>query len=247
MKVEAFEIKYEIIDNQKTMLPVIIVAAGSSSRMKGSNKQFLSVGGMPVIAKTLLKFEKSDSISRIILVSKKEDILKMQQVCKDYNISKVTDIAEGGNNRNESVLNGFKRLSNDEEKVLIHDGARPFVTQKMISDTVAALKTSDAALVALKVTDTVKKTDGEQTVIGTLDRENLYLAQTPQGVDVKKYLEICKEADTSEFTDDASVMEYGGYKVTVVNGSRLNIKITTPEDVPIAEAYAEIEKENGSI
>lgn len=247
MKVEAFEIKYEIIDNQKTMLPVIIVAAGSSNRMKGSNKQFLSVGGMPVIAKTLLKFEKSDSISRIILVSKKEDVLKMQQICKDYNISKVTDIAEGGNNRNESVLNGFKRLTNDEETVLIHDGARPFVTQKMISDTVTALKTSDATLVALKVTDTVKKTDGEQTVIGTLDRENLYLAQTPQGVDVKKYLEICKEADTSEFTDDASVMEYGGYKVTVVNGSRLNIKITTPEDVPIAEAYAEIEKENESI
>ena len=242
MKLAEFEIKYEVIDAENTAIPVIIVAAGSSSRMNGTNKQFLSVEGIPVIAKTLLKFEKSESISRIILVAKKDDILKMQEICGEWGIDKVTDIVEGGNNRNESVLNGFKRLGNSENKVLIHDGARPFVTEKIISDTVLALKTADGVLTAIKVTDTVKRTAEGKTVVGTLKRDNLYLAQTPQGVDVKKYLKVCSENDTSSFTDDASVMEYGGYKVEVVNGSRLNIKITTPEDIPIANAYSRLER-----
>lgn len=242
MKLAEFEIKYEVIDAENTAIPIIIVAAGSSNRMKGTNKQFLSIEGVPVIAKTLLKFEKSENISRIILVAKRDDILKMQEICNEWGIGKVTDIVEGGNNRNSSVLNGFKRLSDDENKVLIHDGARPFVTQKNIRDTVLALKTADAVLTAVKVADTVKRTDDGGTVVATLNRDNLYLAQTPQGVDVKKYLKICSKNDTSVFTDDASVMEYGGYKVKVVDGSRLNIKITTPEDIPIANAYSRLER-----
>ena len=241
MKLAEFELKYEVVDAEKTALPVIIVAAGTSSRMNGNNKQFLSLEGVPVIAKTLLKFEKSGSISRIILVAKGDDILKMQEICNEWNISKVTDIVEGGNSRNASVLNGFKRLTKDEKKVLIHDGARPFVTEKIISDAASSLKTADAVVTAIKITDTVKRTDGDKTVVATLDRDNLYSAQTPQGVDVEKYAEICEQNDTSAFTDDASVMEYGGYKVAVVEGSRLNIKITTPDDIPIANAYSRIE------
>ena len=169
-----FKLKYSTVDeNKNTTVPVIIVAAGSSTRMNGQNKQFLSVGGVPVIAKTLQKFEKSDFVSRIILVTKQEDIVAMQNICIEYDIKKVSDIISGGKNRNESVLKGFERLEESEEKVLIHDGARPFVSLKNISDCVMALSCNDAALVALKCTDTVKKTSEGQTVTETIKRDNL--------------------------------------------------------------------------
>lgn len=242
-----FKLKYQTVDNSEKAIPVIIVAAGSSTRMKGENKQFLLIDDVPVIAKTLQKFEKSEVVSRIILVTKADDVVAMQNICEKYSIEKVSDIVEGGKNRNESVLKGFSRLLGSENKVLIHDGARPFVTEKIIKDTVLALNTSDAVLVAIKVNDTVKRTDGDGLVTDTVSRDNLYLAQTPQGVDTEKYIEICKRTDSSVFTDDASVMEYGGYKTTIVEGSRLNIKITTPEDIPIARAYNKILEESENI
>ncbi|MCQ2454723.1 MAG: 2-C-methyl-D-erythritol 4-phosphate cytidylyltransferase [Clostridia bacterium] len=242
MEITEFKLKYETVDELNNNLPVIIVAAGSSTRMEGAKKQFLSIGGTPIIAKTLQKFEESKVISRIILVAKSEDILTMQNICEEYNIKKISDIVEGGKTRNESVVKGMEKLSANEPKVLIHDGARPFVSQRIIEECANSLKTSDAVLAAIKATDTVKMTDGEETVINTLCRDNLYLAQTPQGVDVKKYLQTINNSKT-DFTDDVGVMEYGGYKTVIVNGSRFNIKITVPEDIKIAEAYAKIEEE----
>ena len=233
---------YEEISENKKSIPVIVVAAGLSSRMKGVNKQLLKIDGIPVIVKTLLKFNNNPYISRIIIVAKEESILDIEKLCGEYKINKVSDIITGGTTRHESVVNGFKMLGVGEDFVLIHDGARPFVTSGMINSVIKALDTADCAVTALSVTDTVKKTDGEDTVVDTVDRNNLFLAQTPQGVNVKKYLSACDLLKNKDFTDDASVMEKAGYKTVVCAGSRLNIKITTPEDIPVAQAFSGILK-----
>ncbi len=228
--------QYETVDLNTNPVPVIIVAAGSSSRMKGINKQFLEVSGEPVILKTIKCFNNCKFVSRIIVVTKQENILSIEKLCSDFCVNKVTDIVSGGNTRHESVLNGMKMLTENENFVLIHDGARPFVDDSIIGSVVRALQTADCALAAIKVTDTVKQIDGEDMVIGTADRSKLYLAQTPQGVNVKKYLKASGNYAHEDFTDDASVMEISGCKVVVCKGSRYNIKITTPEDIVFADA-----------
>ncbi len=234
---------YERICDADNQLAVIIVAAGSSSRMQGINKQFAEVKGIPVLARTVSKFQKCEIIKSVIIVTKSEDILKVQQLCDDYGFSKVTDIVAGGNNRTESVRCGLERLSKGEKNVLIHDGARPFVTQKMIKDVAEALKTSDCALVAEKSVDTVKQTDSEATVTATLDRERIYLAQTPQGVNVSKYKFALNSIKDKTFTDDASIMEAMGFKCVVCKGSPINIKITTKEDLMLANAFADVSED----
>ena len=220
-------------------IPVIVVAAGNATRMGGVNKQTLEICGKPVIARTLEAFERSRLISRIILVVRAEDVFIMQSICNEYGISKVSDITEGGEDRHKSVLCGISRLSADEKCVLIHDGARPFVNDAMIYDCIEALKEYMGCLCAVKVSDTVKKVGTDGTVKATVDRSDLYLAQTPQGVRVREYSEASKQNDGAAFTDDASVLEMAGYSVKIVNGSKNNIKITTPEDIGIAEGIIE--------
>ncbi len=230
------KLEFEICDIQNKGLPVIIVAAGNSTRMQGINKQFLTIGDMPVIARSLLAFENSKYISRIILVARNEDIFDLQLLAEKYSISKLTDIIKGGNNRQESVLNGFNRLSQDETAVLIHDGARPFVTEKIIGDVADNLKEYPAVTCGVKVKDTVKQITSDGKVIKTLDRDTLFAVQTPQGVKATEYKEaLSRFSDLSSFTDDTSIMEAAGYEVKCVMGSYRNIKITTPEDIIYAE------------
>ncbi|MCQ2451135.1 MAG: 2-C-methyl-D-erythritol 4-phosphate cytidylyltransferase [Clostridia bacterium] len=243
MEVTKTSLVYEKVDTRNTPVPVIIVAAGNSTRMNGTNKQFVKICGVPLIAKTVSAFEKSPIISRIIIVTKKESILEIQKLCKKYNLLKVSDIVEGGSNRTESVKCGINKLIKGENKVLIHDGARPFVSEKMIADVCRSLKTADCALIAKKSTDTVKLTDNESTVKQTLDRNCIYLAQTPQGVDVNKYRFALNSLKCEDYTDDASLMEAMGYKCVVIEGSSSNIKITTPEDIAIAEALLKVLEE----
>ncbi len=242
MNATEIKLKYETAQSEDKAVPVIIVCAGNSSRMKGTNKQLLKLNGVPVIVRSCLKFQNSKCISRIILVTKPDMVSELSMLCSEYDLSKVSDIVEGGNCRTNSVLNGIKMLRRDEEKVLIHDGARPFVSEKTVEDVCKALNVCDCAVAALKVSDTVKKTDGEMTVLSTVNRDNLYLAQTPQGVSVNKYKSVLSEFDADIFTDDASVMEKGGYKTVIVEDSRLNIKITSREDILIAEAFSSIEE-----
>lgn len=217
-------------------LPVIIAAAGSSARM-GTNKLLLEIGGMPVIARTMSAFEKSERISRIILVTRAEDVFTLQMLGKKYGITKISDIVCGGNSRAESVLKGFARLG-DEKKVLIHDGARPFVTDEIINSVADRLCDCHAVTCAVKVKDTIKQVDENGAVVSTPDRNSLVAVQTPQGVSVSEYLAAAKSAeDISVFTDDMSVMESAGHAVYTVEGSYKNIKITTPEDVLSAEVF----------
>ena len=238
------KLQYDVCKKNESAIPVIIVAAGSSTRMKGINKQFMSVLGVPVIARTLMAFENCNDISKIVVVTARDSIADMQLVCEKYTISKVSDIVIGGSNRHESVMNGIACLDKSDKKVLIHDGARPFIATNTISDVATALQKYDAALCVCKINDTVKQVSEDGMVTATVDRSMLYSAQTPQGVDVKKYKAACETlTNVDSFTDDASVMEAAGYTVKAVVGNAKNIKITTPDDIAIAEAIVKGEDE----
>ena len=236
MKVTAFKLEYEVCETANNRIPVVIVAAGSSVRMNGIDKQLVDVAGIPAIARTLLAFERSAYISRIILVTREQSVLSMQHIADKYAISKLSDIVTGGKTRQESVLKGLERLDKSEDKVLVTDGARILVSERLISDCVKALAVHDGCLCALKVNDTVKEVC-EGKVAKTVDRTPLYLAQTPQGITVSLYKKAASEHDISAFTDDASVLEAGGCDVAIVEGDVRNIKITTPEDIRLAEIY----------
>ncbi len=231
------KLKYDICENANSGMPVIVVAAGASSRMKGTNKQLLLLGGIPVLIRTLRAFENSDKISNIILVVRDEDLFEIQMLCNKYMITKISDIVCGGKTRQESVLNGFARLKETDSKVLIHDGARPFVDGETINSVITALETCHAVTCGVKVKDTIKEIDENGKVIKTLNRENLISVQTPQGVTVAEYLNASGNVDVSKFTDDTSIMEAAGYDVFVVEGSYKNIKITTKEDIAFAEGF----------
>lgn len=231
-----FELEFkEATPEDNNGIPVIIVAAGSSSRMRGINKQFANIAGIPVIARTMLAFENSPLISKIILVTKKEFVLDMQHIADKYMIGKLDCIVEGGEDRHASVMNGINALKKDDSKVLIHDGARPFVTENMIENCVEALKSADGCLCGIKINDTVKRVNENGEVLETVDRTYLYGAQTPQGVDVAIYKRVSAELPDKDFTDDAGVLEAAGYTVKMVEGSNRNIKITCAEDLEFAE------------
>ena len=232
------KLSYNICESEKNGLPVIIVAAGVSSRMQGKNKQLLELGGIPVIARTMLAFENCSAIKNIILVVRTEDIFSLQLLAEKYGISKLSDIVCGGNCRQESVLKGFARLDENDKAVLIHDGARPLISDDVIHAVAEAVNTYNAVTCVTKVKDTIKEIDNSGKVIKTLDRSVLVSVQTPQGVVIKDYLSaVEKVGDISVFTDDTSIMEAAGYEVYTVEGSYKNIKITTPEDISAAKGF----------
>lgn len=234
-----FKLEYEIEELPADGgVPVIVVAAGSSTRMNGINKQTALLCGVPLIIRTLMRFEKCGKISNIILVVKPDDVFSMQQLADRYHIEKLTDIVCGGENRQQSVKNGLERLPENAETVLIHDGARPFVTDEIICGVISALGTHNAVTCAVKLKDTVKQVDENGNVLSTPDRNTLVAVQTPQGVNVSDYRAALENAgDLGRFTDDMSVMEAAGHKPFTVLGSYENIKVTTPEDIALAEYH----------
>lgn len=224
------------VNAHKGSVPVIIVAAGSSSRMQGVNKQFSCLFGVPVIARSLLVFENHKDISNIILVVRDEDIFEMQMLAKKYGITKLSDIVCGGNSRQESVKKGLARVDKSATKLLIHDGARPLVTKEIINGVINGLDSYKAVTCGVKVKDTVKIVDSNSVVEKTLPRETLVAVHTPQGVILKDYKNAIESLENIEtFTDDTSIMEAAGHKVFISQSSYKNIKITTPEDIAVAE------------
>ncbi len=214
---------------------VIVVAAGNSSRMGGTSKQLLSIGGIPVLARTLLTFERTKCVKNIVIVARECDILPFQLLVDKYMIGKVTDIVCGGSCREESVKNGILSLSPDTEYVLIHDGARPFVTPEIITKVADATKAHGAAACGVAVKDTLKLVkDGK--IEKTIDRSTVFSIQTPQGFNFAEFrYAITNAKDLSIFTDDCAVIESVGKTVYTVEGSYNNIKITTAEDIALAE------------
>jgi 2-C-methyl-D-erythritol 4-phosphate cytidylyltransferase len=216
----------------------LIVAGGTGSRMKmDTNKQFLKLNDKEVVIRTMEAFDTNLNIDEIIVVLKKEEIEFFKtKILPNYRFIKPIKLVEGGKQRQDSVYNGLKALDKDCKNVLVHDGARPFVTQEIINDTVSKLKELGAVVVAVKVKDTIKYVDEEHNIESTLNRDSLFAVQTPQAFRYKMLLKAYEHAYENEITgtDDSSLVEKLGYKVKIIDGSYDNIKITTKEDLDFA-------------
>ncbi len=221
----------------------IVLAAGQGKRMGTEiQKQYLEILGYPVLYYSLKAFQESDIIDEIILVTGSEEleICKMDFVEK-YSFTKVVHVIEGGKERYDSVYNGLQRVSNDSEYVFIHDGARPMLTDKIIADGYANAVHYKAAVAGVPSKDTVKVVDQDTFAIDTPNRSTIWNIQTPQIFEValaKQAYETMMHEPHSHVTDDAMVVEaFAGYHVKVYEASYENIKITTPEDLKIAELF----------
>lgn len=209
----------------------LIMAAGSSSRMGGKPKQFTVLEGKSVLLRSLQAFQDCDLVDKIIVVTKKEYFEQIKQQAKSGGITKLICVAQGGSSRMDSVKNGMEYIG-DSKYVLVHDCARPLVTNKVICDVAAAAVECGAAICSVPVKDTVKKVDGNGMVCETVDRSSLVSVQTPQGFKAELLADALNKAgDLSLYTDDASVVEAAGHTVKVVSGDYRNIKITTDEDI----------------
>ncbi|HZX21659.1 MAG TPA: 2-C-methyl-D-erythritol 4-phosphate cytidylyltransferase [Clostridia bacterium] len=217
----------------------IIVAAGKGKRMgEGYNKQYIPLAGKPIVAHTIEVFENVDSIDEIVLVvGKGETDLAKKDIIHKYNFKKVVKIIEGGTKRQDSVYNGLKEIDADCNIVLVHDGARPFITGNIIEKSIKTAGDVGACVVAVRVKDTVKVVNKNMEVDYTPDRDILWAVQTPQVFEYKLLLEAYKKlrADNIKVTDDAMLVEKLGHTVKIIEGSYENIKITTPEDLILGE------------
>uniref|UniRef100_C6E7N7 2-C-methyl-D-erythritol 4-phosphate cytidylyltransferase n=1 Tax=Geobacter sp. (strain M21) TaxID=443144 RepID=C6E7N7_GEOSM len=220
----------------------LIPAAGMGKRMgAGSNKQYLLLDGMPILARTVAVFESAPFIDGIYLVSPEQEIpFCRSEVVDRYRFTKVRAIVPGGAERQHSVCNGLNAMSDaaSDDLVLIHDGVRPFVSQEMLQAAADAAREHGASVVAVPVKDTVKVVKGG-VIAETPPREKLWLAQTPQAFRYGLIRDAHARAKAEGYlgTDDASLIEHQGGEVRIVTGDYRNIKITTPEDLVLAEAF----------
>ncbi len=206
--------------------------------MRGREKLFYPLEGVPLLALTLAAFQEHPGIGEIVLVGGDRVRDRLEKEWRErYGLTGVAAAVPGGPRRQDSVYNGLKAFDSPPGLVLIHDGDRPFVSRAVISAVLAAAP-GGGAVAAVAVKDTVKRVDGEGVIIDTPDRRELRLAQTPQGFPFPAILEAHQRArrEGREVTDDAALAEWAGLRVRVVEGSSDNIKVTTPEDLLLAEA-----------
>lgn len=226
---------------EKQKYTAIVLAAGSGKRMNSKvHKQYLIIQDRPVLYYSLKAFEDSAVDEIVLVVGKGEEKFCRKEIADKYGISKVKAIVEGGKERYHSVFEGLKQTS-DADYVLIHDGARPFVNQDIIRRCMQEVQKYQACVVGMPVKDTIKIADEEGYAKQTPDRKNVWMIQTPQtfsyALIYEAYEEMLKTEDTA-ITDDAMVLErIKGKKSKLIEGSYRNIKITTPEDLLIANVY----------
>jgi 2-C-methyl-D-erythritol 4-phosphate cytidylyltransferase len=218
-------------DNQK--VGAIIAAAGKGERMDGVDKMLVSLAGRPVLARVVGVFQQSALIDQIIVVLGKHNLEPGKKLLAGGGFSKVTDVCPGGWRRQESVACGLGKLKGCHW-VVIHDGARPLLTADLIEAGLEAAKESGAAVAALPVADTIKLAGDDGFVMGTPPRANLRAAQTPQ-VFRSDIITAAYAQPAGEATDDASLVEKLGYRVKLFMGSYDNIKLTTANDLALAE------------
>jgi len=217
----------------------VVPAGGLGTRMGGTvPKQFLNLNGKPILYYTLKALQESGLISELILVVPKKEY---GNACDQW-LGKpeiVTKVVVGGAKRQDSVYNGFCEVSRESEIVLVHDGVRPFLSHKMIRETINAAREYGAAITAIPVHDTIKRVDASGLVSKTVERENLWRVQTPQAFQYKILNEAFKKANSEKFygTDEGTLIEHLGAPVKVIEGSEKNIKITQPEDLELSETY----------
>jgi len=222
----------------------IIPAAGLGKRFgEGGSKQFQTLGDKPLVVWALEVFESIGDVTEIVPVFKSADMEQGRRLVEDYGISKVKRIASGGKERQDSVYNGLNLIGDGADVVLIHDAVRPLVKSSIIKESISQLKDCDGVVVGVPLKDTVKEVGttrnrAESGVVKkTLKRDVLWAIQTPQVFKYAILMKAYKKAMGEKFysTDDAAVVEKYGGKVKVIMGSYANIKITTPEDLDIAE------------
>lgn len=211
----------------------VIAAAGRGERMRGGDKLFAEIGGRPLIAGTLDAFQRCDAVGDIVLVLSRENMDRGKRLAEGGFWPKLKVICEGGARRQDSVREGLRRLP-ECQWVIIHDGARPLVTPELIWRGIAEARLTGAAVAAVPVKDTIKRTSPDGMVLDTPARDGLWAVQTPQ---VFRYDLIVRahETITEDVTDDASMVERLGIRVKVFTGDYRNIKITTPEDLELVE------------
>ncbi|ASB86683.1 2-C-methyl-D-erythritol 4-phosphate cytidylyltransferase [Bacillus sonorensis] len=224
---------------------VVIPAAGQGKRMNaGKNKLFIEAKGLPVIIHTLKVFEGHDACKRIILVINEQEFGEFEILLKKHHFTTPIEIIPGGKERQQSVFQGIK-AAGKEEIVLVHDGARPFIKREHIEQLVMKARQTGAAIVAVPVKDTIKRVQDKE-VAGTIERSSLWAAQTPQAFRLSILMNAHIQAEANGFlgTDDASLVEEAGGKVAIIHGDYQNIKLTTPDDLLVAEAILEAERRN---
>lgn len=216
----------------------VIVAAGTASRMGGIDKVMAPLGGEPMIVRTVRTFQTCDAIREIVIVTRQDLLQRIMNLCSGFD--KVTAVVAGGSSRPESVSAGLHALSDKVKLAAIQDGARPLITWQVIDRAVRAANTYGAAAPAVAVKDTIKVVKGG-VVMATPDRSHLQAVQTPQVFDIdllRGALEKAKK-DGAQITDDCSAVELMGMSVKIVEGDERNLKVTTPVDLKLAEAFLE--------
>ena len=216
---------------------VIIVAGGKGLRM-GSDipKQFLPIAGKPVLMRTLERFRAYSSTLQIVLVLPEAQQDYWKQLCKQYDFKVDYQLANGGQTRFHSVQNGLALVPDDAEGVVgVHDGVRPFPSIDVILNCYDTARTKKAVIPVIPVVETVRQLKSEGSI--TVPRDQYRLVQTPQTFDIQLLKAANRQPYNDGFTDDASVVESYGHAITLVEGNRENIKITTPYDIIVAEAF----------
>ena len=218
---------------------VIIVAGGKGLRM-GSDipKQFLPIGGKPVLMRTIERFREYSKDLQVILVLPKAQQAYWQELCREYNFKVEYLLADGGETRFHSVQHGLALIPDDAEGVVgVHDGVRPFPSIEVIRSCYETARTAKAVIPVIPIVETVRKLTGTGPVSSiTVPRDHYRLVQTPQTFDIQLLKAANRQPYNNCFTDDASVVESYGHQITLVEGNRENIKITTPYDITVAEA-----------
>lgn len=219
---------------------VIILAAGLGKRMQaGCNKMFLTIQGKTVLEHTVQAFQNSDAVDGIVIVVREAELAQVQQMVPQKVYPKIIDYAGGGKERQDSVYCGLQVLPREYERVLIHDGARPMVTQDLILRLLQPLSPSCGTVAGVPAKDTVKRVDKDGMVVETLERSQLWNIQTPQCFYTDTIRRCHQQAQQEGYygTDDASLAERYGVSVQIVQGYYENIKLTTPEDLAVAELF----------
>lgn len=221
-------------------ISVIIVCGGSSTRMGGLNKLLLPLGNTIVAGKTMLAFENCSEVEDIVVVCRQCDRQALEDTAEKLGITKLHAFADGGKTRQESVFNGLRKISSQTSLIAVHDGARPLVKTEHIVKTAHDAEVFGGAVLGVPVKDTIKVVN-DGLIVDTPHRPLLYITQTPQIFKRKIYFEAVDFAleHGLDFTDDCQLAEAIGVKVCMTVGDYTNIKITTPEDIKIAQLLME--------
>lgn len=234
-----------LASNPKNRTAALILAAGSSTRMGGkTSKLFLTLDGIPVLAHTLLAYQRSPLITEIIIAARESDVDAVVAICNTYHITKLTAVVIGGANRQESALRAFSVIGSEIRYVAIGDGARCLITPTEIEMVCGEAYRKKAASAGTRITGTVKRTTRSGAVLETLDRSTIWEAQTPQVFHIALYAAAQNRAATDGFvaTDDNALVERLGYRVQMVECRKDNIKLTTPDDLALAESILRLRR-----